>query len=88
MPFVKSGQSLPTNILPSMEENTQEEKVTLIYPVVQSSDLQPDSIFLNSTGESIESVQTAKETKLGYVFRGNQTVGLLELCIPTWCISY
>ncbi|CAO3679763.1 unnamed protein product [Umbelopsis ramanniana] len=26
MPFVKSGQSLPTNILPSMEENTKEEE--------------------------------------------------------------
>jgi hypothetical protein len=27
MPFVKSGQTLPTNILPSMEENTKEEEV-------------------------------------------------------------
>ncbi|KAH8551881.1 U2-associated SR140 protein [Umbelopsis sp. PMI_123] len=26
MPFVKSGQTLPTNILPSMEENTKEEE--------------------------------------------------------------
>ncbi|KAI8583941.1 hypothetical protein K450DRAFT_220711 [Umbelopsis ramanniana AG] len=26
MPFVKSGQSLPTNVLPSMEENTKEEE--------------------------------------------------------------
>jgi hypothetical protein len=32
--------------------------------------------FSDSTGEGIESVQTAKETKFGYIFRGNQTVGL------------